>query len=48
MAFFTISFLYLVAFGFFATLVVLGGLYLIYKLNGGKSSFIRWMILWWR
>ena len=46
MAFFTIAFLYLATFGFLSALTTSGGLYLVYRLNGGKRSFIRWLTTW--
>ena len=48
MAFFSIAFLYLAAFGLLSALITSGGLYLVYRLNGGKRSFVRWLIIWGR
>ena len=48
MAFFSIAFLCLATFGFLSALITSGGLFLVYRLNGGKRSFFRWLTTWGR
>ena len=42
MAFFTIAFLWLFGLFFLALAIVIGGLYVVYRLTGGKRSFRSW------
>lgn len=42
MAFFTIAFLWLFGLFFLALALVMGGLFAVYRLTGGKRSFIVW------
>lgn len=42
MAFFTIAFLWLFSLFLLALALVMGGLFIVYRLTGGKHSFRSW------
>lgn len=43
MTFFTIAFLWLFGLFFLAFGLVMGGLFAVYRLTGGKRSFLSWL-----
>lgn len=43
MAFFTIAFLWLFGLSLLALAFVMGGLFAVYRLTGGKRSFLSWV-----
>ena len=45
MAFASIAFLYLVGLGILSAVLTVGGLYTVYRLDGGSLPFFRWLIM---
>lgn len=43
MAFFTIAFFWLFGLFLLALALVMGGLFAVYRLTGGKRSFLSWL-----
>lgn len=43
MAFFTIAFLWVFGLFLLALALVMGGLFAVYRLTGGKRSFLSWV-----
>lgn len=43
MAFFTIAFLWLFGLFLLALALIMGGLFIVYRLTGGRRSFLSWV-----